>query len=495
MRFLATSLLCLGLFACGVFFGGTREFSLLPVLFIFAFAFCAALSADDVKANFITLVRFPIFWAGILFCAYIAVGDLNIWLKTVWKYGIADVYYKDFSIFLPGGVDAINTNYHTSATIIAMALMWTFAICSLKLLIKSSKDCIPFCVAIAAGAIVCSFAAYLQYFGKDKFYYVWTVYDRGLAGSPFGSFFGRSNGVGYVIVGICVISALVMRNFFSASSAKKAPWLKLVAALTILTLMLGSVFFSSAFALLFVCVAVVTALACIAGFSVIKKHGKQAGSVYFAICAIALGVGAAVLCLNQDIISKRALSKINSLFTADSLEDGIKSTDGGRSHFYSVTYNMIECGGYHETNPDSSKKLSKIFFGSGANSYGNVSVIFLANDPAFRLVNEYGTESMSMLTYAHCDPLQFLFEYGILWTSAFLAFLVYWVYALVRAKFWRSAFVTAMALPLPIMLAYSCCDIMFYNPFLSIAIFSTAFIAYQYSVFMRKMDVSKEKRT
>ena len=492
MKFLAKSLLCLGLFSCGVFFGGTREFSLLPVFFIFAFAFCASLFAGDVKANFAALMRFPIFWAGILFCAYIAVGDLNIWLKTVWKYGIADVYYKDFSIFLPSGVDAINTNYHAAATIMAMSLMWSFAICSLRLLIKHPKDCVTYCAAIAAGAVVCSFAAYLQYFDKDKFYYAWTIYDRGFAGTTFGSFFGRNNGVGYVIVGICIISALVMRNFFSSSGEKSTRWLKLVAALALMVAMLGSVLFSNSFALLFVCVFVVAALVCIAGFSVIAKHGKRTGTVFFAICTIALFVGATVPLLNKNIIGRTANEKIERFMNADSFGEGIKSTDGGRSTFYATTFNMIKSGGFYKTEADSSKKFSKIFFGSGANSYGNVSAIFLIDDPSFHYLDKYGNETNPMLTYAHCDPLQFLFEYGILWTFVFAAFLLYWIYALVRAKFWHSAFISALALPLPVMLAYSCCDIMFYNPFLSIAVFSTAFIAYRYSVF-RSEYLKKER--
>ena len=480
MRTLAAILTCLGLFACGAFFGGTRAFSYLPVLFVFLFAFTAAIFAGDVRENLKKTLKFPFFWAGLAFCAYIGLQSLNPWMETVMKFGMGDIYYRDFRIFMPAGTDAMHANGLTSSAVAAKALICLFCVSSLNLLVRRPSDCVAYSCAILAGALACCVAGFIQFFDEDKFYYVWSVLDRGMS-SPFGSFYSRTHAGLYLSVGLCVLCALFSRALFSRDSRVPAAAATAV-FLPLLVLILSAIAICGAFGAMLAgaCTAAAISAVFIANAAV-RLDGAARTCAIAAPIALAIAAAAAIW-THPDILGQRILRKIDAIKNPTTIE----AVDGGRSNFYPISIDMVKSAGYHKTQKSGLQKASKIILGNGTNSYGDVSPIFLADDPRFARKNSHGVEYIDMLTYAHCDPLQFIFEYGILWGAILAAFASCWLAALVRARFWRSAFATIIAMPAPLVFAYSCADIILYNPFISAPALATALMAYRYSQHMRR---------
>ena len=125
---LARLILSFGIFLLGMFFGGTREMSYIPVFCVFCLAFIFVLAANGgFRCNLLKLSRFAPFWIGLALAVYIVVQILNPWLEFIHMDGYSAPRILDCFEFLPTSVfsaDSSVDSYYASIIAVLLALVF-----------------------------------------------------------------------------------------------------------------------------------------------------------------------------------------------------------------------------------------------------------------------------------------------------------------------------------------------------------------------------------
>lgn len=488
MRKISEWLMAFGLFASGVFFGGMRPFSFLPLMFVFLLVFITALLSGEIEDNVKKTLRFPLFWLGICFSVYIFVQGLNPWAAFIERAGYIDIYYKDFYRFLASGLEATNSNGLASASVVAMVLLVTFAVSALNILISSYEDCLRYCAAIAVGGFTCALAGILQYFLVGNFHYMLNLFERGHS-TPFGTFFYRNQAGAYMLIGICATAALFGKYAFSYDSNCKKRAVICSLCLFAISVAVFAIFISLSASAALLCLLLLPLLLVICLCHAFSRLGLRYFVASFGAISLFVGIAIVAIAFNPNILGKRFVEKFNDATSADSFAVGLNKAGGGRETFKAIALKMTMDGGYYNNEISDFQKASKIVFGSGANSFGNVSQAYISNDKRFYSENftQGGVRvpKVVKLDYAHSDFIQFAFEYGLIWLGVLFMLFSFWVGLLFVGKFWKSAFLTMLAVSVPMTMLYSLSDIIFYNPLISLNVLAVGVIAAKYSCFMR----------
>lgn len=136
-----------------------------------------------------------------------------------------------------------------------------------------------------------------------------------------------------------------------------------------------------------------------------------------------------------------------------------------RSTPKSISWNMIKTtGNYNSDKVD----IIKLIFGNGLNSYRSKCEIFSINSSTLTRYKYNGKMIYFVTGFAHCDPLQIIFELGIFTTLLLLLWIFKFSYEIYQ---YRKSDTIILSMPLVItifiIIAYSFNDNIFYNAFVS----------------------------
>lgn len=137
-----------------------------------------------------------------------------------------------------------------------------------------------------------------------------------------------------------------------------------------------------------------------------------------------------------------------------------------RTEIKKMTFDMICSGGdYAVFSKKTSPNAMFVLFGRGLGSYRSMCEIYSVKNPNLLYVNENGVRFFMVSGHAHCDPLQFVFEFGIFGGLLILCWVV--LYFVKIWKLWNGKLLSRRAVPLLVSLlglfVFSINDNVFYN--------------------------------
>ena len=166
----------------------------------------------------------------------------------------------------------------------------------------------------------------------------------------------------------------------------------------------------------------------------------------------------------------------------------VRDLAGDRGKFKDIATEFILTGGDWKNSSPKNVSIQRIILGSGATSFGKIMRLRGAGDSYFHSkVYSSSLKSSAAITvpvHVHCDILEAVFEFGLAWLLAFIAMSVYFIKRMVRAKFWRSSFLSIQCAGILLILIYSSSDIIFYNMFLFAAFCGLLTISFNYAGFI-----------
>ncbi|PWM31457.1 MAG: hypothetical protein DBX55_02840 [Verrucomicrobia bacterium] len=437
----------------GAFFGGNRIFSLVPLSALACAAFSVSLLSDS-RGGLGILSRFPPFWIGMLFLAHLAVQTSNVWFVYE-PHGLYNTSGQvPFCEFLPAGVHSGIKEFDSAwETFLKFFLAWV-SLCAIRLNLRTRRDCLFFARAIFYSAVVISAAAAAYQTLWPQSHMIWGIFDRNL-GVPYGGFFYKNQMGAYMI--LCGTCGLAL---FARALCKRERGRDLFLPAAGLALLSGSLLMSGSFGAL--CVWGAEALVAAAAFSAvfaIRGGSVKRLALIFAACLAALCVAAAAAAplLAESAVGKR----IERAFDGGG---GFAEMAGKRGEFRMLARDMIKNCGTVDCRYRSGD-ISRAILGNGANSFAYISRIW-PKDVSYGM-SEYSaapdTLRLTVLENAHCDILQFLFEYGALWFAVAAGMLIFWLAALFRRGALSRPFALVLAIGVLSVLFYSYFDIILYN--------------------------------
>lgn len=472
-----------GLFLSGIFFGGMRVYSVFWVFLYFLAVFFLALFSGDAQENLKKTFRFPVFWLGLIFCAYIFLQDINPWINFYGR--LEGVYYRplDFYSLLPSGVNGLHVNSFSSYFIILMAMLLTVAASTINLVVNDFRSCIKCVLAIALGGACCALMGIIiSFLFPENRLYVSGIFYMGDSGG-YASFYLRSQACALIILGMGALFAYCgyfLYTCYEEGSRKVFLYVFAVAfaAISLLGITLSQAFGALILGFGFVLLSALWILA----ISLFRDFSKSKLILFLGAILLPF-VFAALLYVRPETFGDRAKSKVDAILGRD---PATLDAYGSRGYFRKMTLQMIyEGGAFDKTSFEAMPLASKIFFGNGANSYGDISAHYIKREPRFISRHDRYFQDPNkvyrILTYAHCDFLQLIFEYGILWFCVFLCLLIYWFKTLWRARFWKSPFLFSIFFAIFTVFLYAANDIILYNSFVSLNILALALVSLKYA--------------
>ncbi len=482
-----------GLFFTGVFFGGARPSSYILAFFVFLTVFALSIFSGDIKENLKKTFSFKPFLFLIFFAIYILIQNANIFAKFTPVYGESLMTYMPFYLLLPSGVNALYDNSLCTESLLIFIGTFACAIASANLLFKDEKFILKSAATISLGAFACAaIGLCVHFFAKDNRLML-GIFET--SASPFGTFFYRNQAAAYMIIGLGLTGALWGNIFFSFKilpSEKTKPFFVFGFAFLVL---ISALFFSNSIGGVIVGFITLLALISIALIKLIFRGEKTKFFLFASLIFLGLSGAGVTIYMNPALLSQKMRSRMDALKTSPTLEKGINELGSGRHEIKLVSLNMIKNGGSPEGRGSASQRASKIFFGGGSNSYGDISKVFMPKEHnvSKKLKLKDGEERtyQKRLIYAHSDPLQFLFEYGIFWAAILLTFFVRFIYKLYKAKFWKNYFLSAAFATIFIIIVYSFNDIILYNNFITLNMLIVFMICSSYAKLLKEKETLK----
>lgn len=451
--------------------------SYYPVFVVSLVAFVLTISSGDVKNKILKLLKFPIFYLGVFFVAYICIQIENPWAEFSQFDGFSKLTFLNFCPYLPSGVIVFNDTTEIVYQTIIQSMLVVFVASAVYLNINSQSDVVFFAVAISMSAFLCACLGIVSSQFFPNTIYIWGIRDFNES-LPFGSFPYKNQCAAYLLLGLacclglcshfwnCGRRNLLITFFFTFS---------LVICIAIL--MSQSV---GAIAMLAVFLAIILSSA-VVKISVVYRVEWWRIILHLSALAFAF-VFVSVAIVHSSVLGERTKSRLNEFISSASMSQAYEKLSSDRDFFKSVTLDMILTGGYGGGGESAkSADFMKIFYGAGAESYPNISRIYLSGEKKFSTYayssTFHKTDASVLLNAAHSDFLQITFEYGILWGGILCILCGFWLYKILHKKFWRSGFAYSLSVGVIIIFLYSFNDIILYNNFIVVNIIVLAILS------------------
>lgn len=478
---LARTTLTIGIALLGLFFGGTRAVSFVPVFFIFCLAFVLMLSANcGFRHNLYRLYNFAPFWIGAALALYIVVQILNPWLAFTHMDGFSSPEFLDYMEFLPSSVQSADSSVDSPyASLVAVLLAWLCA-CSLHLGIISRGDCKYYAKVLFFTSVVLAVCAMGDSIFSKGSVYIWGLMDES-AGSHYGSFIYKNQCGAFLLMGlICGISLCLSSMRFGHSIAK----------LTVygigIAINVASIFISRSVGSIIFCVLILIVSVFVAAIRFQSLNLKISALAIVSIPVLALSLLLFYLGHNSVMASFERLD--NFISGEADFDKKARDLAGDRGKFKDIATEFILTGGDWKNSSPKNVSIQRVILGSGATSFGKIMRLRGAGDSYFHSkVYSSSLKPSAAITvpvHVHCDILEAVFEFGLAWLLVFIAMSVYFIKRMVRAKFWRSSFLSIQCAGILLILIYSSSDIIFYNMFLFAAFCGLATISFNYAGFI-----------
>jgi len=372
----------------------------------------ALLVALTVRANRRSLVRFPVFWLGLLFFAYVACQALNPWMGANLMESSVDVWAMDMLThidWLPRGVRADYFEMNAWRDLVNWAGPWALACAWWMAARRRRTTWWLWGITLFNGVLTSVEGVANIYRTNNKI--LWFYVEKGLNdrdprawGAPLnhymGGFVSANPAAAFLCLSLAAGLALVLRVQAQAREDGRDTgfsWVLLVGCAVVLA---GIVISGSRGGL------VIGAMIFAAAVLSMVWAGWKGGGFSFgrllpaAILLLLLAGGGAILFMG---VKPKAVTKL-----VDSLPE--LKTDP-RLQLWKVTVDMIR---------------EQPWLGYGAGSYRYISPGFFYREKMFFDPAALGWLS-ERANYAHSDWLQFPMEYGAIGAAFLLAMLLYWL--------------------------------------------------------------------
>ena len=353
--------------------------------------------------NFRRLLRFPVFWLGLLFLVYIFIQGMNpAWIQ---KKSEAGWWLEEFGgiPWLPSGVNADYRSVNAFRVLVGFGAAHLL-VCGLWVGLRRRKSILRLLwIFILSGCGMAVLAIIQKFTGADAV--LWRVESPNQ--SFWGTFFYRNEAVAYLSLVITATSVLYFYYFDRAErrGLSSSPHLLLFFFAAIiytsvaLALSRGGIIFCGMVTAVFFC-AVIVRLLC--------SSGVYKSIPLILITFILLSSGSYVAFKQID------LEAVQVRF--GDIEETIREADkDSRMITTKVTWKMAQ---------------ERLWFGWGAGSWRYVFPMYQKSYPEIyyqRYDRKRGWVGRKVYYYAHNDVAQFLCEYGIIGCSLLLLIFAYWI--------------------------------------------------------------------
>ncbi len=382
-----------------------------PVAAIFGQLITAWLLHRDIRSRSALdslgdLIRFPLFWVGLVLFLYFAIQDWNAWGKVVERDLFWRIIKLDHLSWLPNGLRApLESEERDPGGMNAWRIILTFAgpwmmLCALRVGLRRRRGYIS--LAWISILTACAVAAY----GFTHQPVNWGEvlgYKIPLCSSPFGVFIYRNHAGVYFYLQASLAIALAFWHYRrdQESSSKGGPHLVAIFIAMVLFMAVLLTYSVGALGMALGLVFLITPLAYFIGMPI--RAGQSWGSATITLVVVVIALGAMITTSKLTDLQKKLSQKIE-LATS-------KGTDN-RAPYRQATWEMATAGG----------ASGKVWLGWGAGSFRWASPSFQAAQK--ELQDKEGKLELRA-TYAHCDWLQILAEWGVIGMIPLLVGVVY----------------------------------------------------------------------
>jgi O-antigen ligase len=374
------------------------EATAFPLAALFGQIVAAALLRDDIKSrssadSFHALIRTPIFWIGLILFSYFAIQDLNAWGVVVER----DIFWRIGKLnpikWLPSGLKAPFASEEMDPggmnawrTILIFAGPWLL-FCALRVgLLRRRGYVFLGWVTVITAVIIAGFGFTNQPVYGEKA----MGFPVPAGAAPFGPFIYRNHAGVYFYLQAAIAVALGFWHFRRSRNSATHGSPHLLAAFVAMLLVAAS-FLTYSVAASVLALTLIVFIAPIAYFSGMpSKIGEYSRRSSLTLVAVLGLVFAILFSANFKKLENKATTKLQQYSNGGS---------DGRAPLRASTYKMATADG-----------AGRLWLGWGAGSYRWVSPYFQAQEK--ELQNAKGKLDMRA-TYAHCDWLQILAEWGI----------------------------------------------------------------------------------
>ena len=384
----------------GVIFGTNQflNYITFPSAALFAQLLGASLLYDDIKSqsaseSFRNLLKLVPFWMGLALFAYFAIQDFNAWGSVTERDLFWRIFKEPHVAWLPNGLNApFLSDDSDPGGMNAWRVMLTFAgpwmfFCALYLGLLHRRGYI----ALAWISIItaCLLAAYG---------YTHQITEGTILGYPvpkdartFGPFINRTHACTYFYFNAAIALALTFWHYRRNKDSDRLGSPHLVSLFIALLLFFG-VFLTFSVGGILISLTLLLFISPIAYFLGLPiKTDKSIGANFINIIIFVIMLGGLAYTYKYDQLEYRIRQKIKQ-------KEG--TTVDERLALRDATLQMITTGGTE----------GKVWYGWGAGSYRWVSPYFQAQQPALQDKNQ---KLKTRATYAHCDWLQMIAEWGV----------------------------------------------------------------------------------
>ena len=372
-----------------------------PAAALFAQLVGAGLLYDDIKSrsaseSFKDLLKLIPFWMGLALFAYFIVQDLNAWGSVTERDLFWRIFKEPYISWLPNGLKApFLSDERDPGGMNAWRVLLTFAgpwmfFCALYIGLLHRRGYIALAwISIITACLLASYG------------YTHQLSEGTILGYPipsnartFGPFINRTHACTYFYFNAAIALALTFWHFRRKKDSDRLGGPHLISLFIALLLFFGVLLTYSVGGILIslTLLLFITPLTYFIGLP--TKNEKSIGVNFVNIIVFVILLGGLVYTYKYDQLEYRIRQKFNNI-AASSIDERIALRN--------ATAQMIGAGGSN----------SKLWYGWGAGSYRWVSPYFQAQQPTLQ-----GKDHKLSIraTYAHCDWLQFIAEWGIVGT-------------------------------------------------------------------------------
>lgn len=375
------------------------EATAFPLAALFGQIVAAALLRDDIKSrssaeSFRALIRIPIFWIGLALFSYFAIQDLNAWGHIVER----DIFWRIGKLnpikWLPSGLKAPFASEEMDPggmnawrIILILAGPWLL-FCALRvgLLRRRGYVFLGWVTVITAVAIAGFGFTNQPVYGEKAM-----GFPVPAGAAPFGPFIYRNHAGVYFYLQAAIAIALGFWHFRRSRNSATHGSPHLLAAFVAILLVTASflTYSVAASVLALTLIVFITPVAYFLGMpSKIGEYSRRSSITLIAVLGLAFAI---LFSANFKKLEEKATTKVQQYS---------KGGSDGRAPLRSSTYKMATESG-----------TDRLWMGWGAGSYRWVSPYFQSQEK--ELQDAKGKLAMRA-TYAHCDWLQILAEWGII---------------------------------------------------------------------------------
>lgn len=433
--------------------------ALLPVIVAFGIPlteeFAEQTELYSRRQNFKNLLKFPIFWLGLLFLGYSLIQALNYNWEFVWTEGRRGFYMQAleedrYIHWLPSGMKSPFKMTNGWQMLMQWAAPW-LAVCALWSTFKRRKAWCSVLWAVAVvGALIAVLGIAAQLTAPDKILWIW---EKPARAESFGPFTYRNQANIYLYMAIAASVALFFHYQRTSSIDSGIQWFALLLG--------GLSFWGSILSFSragWIGAAIILLASCVLLFFRILWQRHEGGLKSLLLKGLLFVVAAAGIASLGTKVDFSLMEKKWSDLGKELRGEEVKFKSLSMRH--AVALKTLEMFGDNK------------WTGWGAGSFRFYFVVYQQGDDAltYQVSNSgrYMRNKRFFWRYAHSDWAQILAEYGIIGSSFLLMGLFYWWGSLLLRLRQLHCEHWILIVASVTMVSQSALDIVFYNPALVI---------------------------